>query len=98
MPLGTLDSTPPPFFNQGPSALTKLIFFSALALFLMVADARFALMRPLRAGLATALYPLQWAVIEPFRLVLGGSAWEPGTGRARRRVQFAGWLRAGWVR
>ncbi|WP_295952841.1 rod shape-determining protein MreC [Rhodoferax sp.] len=75
MPLGTLDRTPPPFFNQGPSALTKLIFFSALALFLMVADARFALMRPLRAGLATALYPVQWAVIEPIRLVLGGSAY-----------------------
>ena len=75
MPLGTLDRTPPPFFNQGPSALTKLVFFSALALFLMVADARFALMRPLRAGLATALYPVQWAVIEPIRLVLGGSAY-----------------------
>ena len=41
MPLGTLDGTPPPFFRQGPSALSKLIFFSALALFLMVADARF---------------------------------------------------------
>jgi rod shape-determining protein MreC len=75
MPLGTLDSTPPPFFNQGPSALTKLIFFSALALLLMVADARFALMRPLRTGLATALYPVQWAVIEPIRLVMGGSAY-----------------------
>ncbi len=75
MPLGTLDRTPPPFFKQGPSALTKLIFCSALALFLMVADARFALMRPLRAGLATALYPVQWAVIEPFRLALGGSAY-----------------------
>jgi hypothetical protein len=40
MPLGTLDRTPPPFFRQGPSALTKLVFFSALALFLMIADAR----------------------------------------------------------
>ena len=36
MPLGTLDRTPPPFFRQGPSALTKLIFFSALAVFLGV--------------------------------------------------------------
>ena len=25
MALGTLDRTPPPFFRQGPSALTKLI-------------------------------------------------------------------------
>ena len=37
----TLDRTPPPFFRQGPSALTKLSFCSALALLLMVADARF---------------------------------------------------------
>ncbi|HVR49019.1 MAG TPA: rod shape-determining protein MreC, partial [Pseudorhodoferax sp.] len=45
MPLGTLDRTPPPFFKQGTSALTKLMVFSAVALFLMVADARFALVR-----------------------------------------------------
>ena len=31
MALGTLDRTPPPFFRQGPSALTKLCFCSALA-------------------------------------------------------------------
>nr|HET7859675.1 rod shape-determining protein MreC [Caldimonas sp.] len=36
MALGTLDRTPPPFFRQGPSALTKLSFCSALAVFLMV--------------------------------------------------------------
>ena len=50
MPLGTLDRTPPPFFRQGPSALTKLVFFSALALFLMVADTRFKSTQPMRAG------------------------------------------------
>mgnify|MGYP006182771789 CR=1 FL=1 len=37
MPLGTLDRTPPPFFRQGFSARSKLVFFSALAIFLMVA-------------------------------------------------------------
>ena len=58
MTLGTLDRTPPPFFNQGPSALSKLMFFSALALLLMVADARFRVTQPLRAVLATALYPV----------------------------------------
>src|SRR5215470_13242479 len=52
MPLGTLDRTPPPFFRQGYSALTKLVFFSALALFLMVADTRFKLTVPLRGALA----------------------------------------------
>ena len=52
MALGTLDHTPPPFFRQGLSALTKLSFCSALALFLMVADARFHLTQPLRASVA----------------------------------------------
>ena len=65
MPLGTLDGTPPPFFRQGPSARSKLLFFSVLALFLMVADARFHVAQPLRVGLATALYPLQWLVMRP---------------------------------
>lgn len=68
MPLGTLDSTPPPFFRQGPSALSKLTFFSALAFFLMLADARLDLIRPLRAGVATALYPIQWLVMRPVLL------------------------------
>ena len=68
MPLGTLDRTPPPFFRQGPSALTKLVLFSALAVFLMVADARFQVTQPMRAALATALYPVQWVTLQPLRL------------------------------
>jgi rod shape-determining protein MreC len=65
MPLGTLDRTPPPFFRQGPSALSKLTVFSALALFLMVADVRFSVTQPVRALIANALYPAQWIVMEP---------------------------------
>ncbi|MDZ7938914.1 MAG: rod shape-determining protein MreC [Rhodoferax sp.] len=65
MPLGTLDRDPPPFFRQGHSALSKLAVCSALALFLMVADARFKMMQPLRVALATALYPLQWLALQP---------------------------------
>jgi rod shape-determining protein MreC len=65
MQLGTLDHTPPPFFKQGPSALSKLMVFSAVALFLMVADTRFKLSEPLRAGVATVLYPLQWLALRP---------------------------------
>ena len=61
MPLGTLDRRPPPLFHQGPSALTRLAVFSALALFLMAADTRFALTRPLRAGLAILLVPVERA-------------------------------------
>ena len=65
MPLGTLDRTPPPFFRQGPSALSRLVFFSALALFLMVADARLGLTQPARLVLGTILYPLQWLALRP---------------------------------
>ncbi len=40
MPLSTLERSPPPFFKQGPSAATRLMFYSALAVLLMVADVR----------------------------------------------------------
>ena len=69
MPLGTLGHAPPPFFKQGPSALSKLIIFSALALVLMVADARFRITQPVRAALSTALYPVQWFASQPVRAV-----------------------------
>lgn len=78
MPLGTLDRTPPPFFRQGPSALTKLVFFSALAIFLMVADARFRLVEPLRAGLAIVLLPVQRVLAVPVQAWQGGSAYLGG--------------------
>ena len=65
MPLGTLDRRPPPFFRQGPSALSKLAVCSALALFLMVADARFKVTQPVRTVLATVLAPVQWLALRP---------------------------------
>lgn len=65
MPLGTLDRTPPPFFKQGPSALSKLMVFSALALLLMVADTRFKITQPLRAAVAAVLFPAQWVAMRP---------------------------------
>ena len=82
MPLGgTIDRTPPPIFRQGLSALTKLALCSALAVFLMVADARFELTQPLRALLATALHPVQRALLVPVAL------WE-------RTDDYAGGLQA----
>jgi len=75
MPLGTLDRTPPPFFRQGPSALTRLTFFVVLAAFLMVADARYQVVRPLRSVIATALYPLQWLAMRPVVWVQAGSGY-----------------------
>ncbi|WP_431274419.1 rod shape-determining protein MreC [Variovorax ureilyticus] len=73
MPLGTLDRTAPPLFNQGPSALSKLIFFSALALFLMVADVRFNIVQPVRTAVGAVLYPIQWLALKPVQLAVGGS-------------------------
>lgn len=67
MPLGTLDRTPPPFFKQGPSALSKLTVLSAVAIALMVMDARFKWAEPVRGGVATAIYPLQWLVMQPLK-------------------------------
>lgn len=84
MPLGTLDRTPPPFFRQGPSALTKLVVCAALALFLMVADARFAFVVPLRAALATALLPVQRALMVPVQLAAGGSDYLRGLQQAQQ--------------
>jgi hypothetical protein len=65
MPLGTLDRTPPPFFKQGPSALSKLMVCSALALFLMVADTRFKITQPVRSTVAMVLFPVQWLAMRP---------------------------------
>lgn len=67
MPLGTLDRAPPPFFRQGPSALSKLLVFGALAVFLMVADVRFKIMQPVRVTLAGVLYPVQWLAMQPIQ-------------------------------
>ena len=69
MPLGTLNREPPPFFRQGPSALSKLTGCSALAVLLMVADVRFKVMQPLRVVVATAMYPIQWLAMRPVAAV-----------------------------
>lgn len=89
MPLGTLDRTPPPFFKQGPSALSKLMFFSALALFLMVADARFNLTQQARAVLATVLYPVQWLAMRPVLLAQQGGEYFEALTTAQRLEEDA---------
>lgn len=89
MPLGTLDRSPPPFFKQGPSALSKLVFFSALSLFLMVADVRFRITQPVRSALSTVLYPVQWLALQPVRLVRGSSAYVSGLDQANSSSEQA---------
>jgi rod shape-determining protein MreC len=65
MPYGSLDRTPPPFFKQGPTSLSKLLLLSALVLFLMVADKRFEVGKIVRASLATVLNPVANVVLQP---------------------------------
>ena len=71
MPLGTVDRSPPPFFKQGASAVSKLMVFSAVALLLMVVDVRFKIAAPLRAVVSVALAPMQWLVLQPVQAVRG---------------------------
>lgn len=65
MPLGTLDRSPPPFFKQGTSALTKLVLFSAISLALMFADMRYNIVQPARWVLSLIVYPVQWVALRP---------------------------------
>ncbi len=47
------------FFNRGPSALVRLIFFVLLSLLLLFVDARYQYLRSARSVLSTLIYPLQ---------------------------------------
>ncbi len=89
MALGTLDRAPPPFFRQGPSSLTKMSFCSALAVFLMVADARFSITQPIRATVATMLYPLQRALLVPVDAIGSGREYAGGLAHAIAAEQAA---------
>ena len=89
MAIGTIDRTPPPFFRQGPSALTKLTFFAALALLLMVADTRFKITQPVRAVVAAALYPLQRGLLVPVEAFDSGRDYVLGLRNALGREEVA---------
>jgi rod shape-determining protein MreC len=89
MTLGTLDRSPPPFFKQGPSALSKLMFFSALSLFLMVADVRFHVTQPVRAAISAALYPIQWLALQPELAIRTSSVYLGGLDQANSSSEQA---------
>jgi len=55
----------PPFFKTGPTPLARLLIFSALSLTLLVTDARFDYLAPLRQVAAVILYPLQRIALAP---------------------------------
>jgi rod shape-determining protein MreC len=65
-----MEQTAPPFFNRGPSLLTRLAFYAVLSLVLLYTDARFHYLESLRKVVAVVVYPLQQVVAMP------GSAWD----------------------
>ncbi|MBV8603774.1 MAG: rod shape-determining protein MreC [Pelomonas sp.] len=89
MPFGTLDRTPPPFFRQGPSALARLVTYSALGVFLMVLDARWHLTQPLRAAIALALNPVQHVLLAPVDAWDGAGEYLRGSERAQQAEKQA---------
>jgi rod shape-determining protein MreC len=60
-----MDYGPPPLFNQGVSARARLVFFSLLAVALIVVDSRARLLETVRIGVGVVMYPLQRALLLP---------------------------------
>lgn len=87
MPLGTLERKAPSFFRQGPSALSRLIVYSAVALFFMVADARFHVTEPVRQAVAVVLYPLQWLMLKPVEFAGRGAGYFQSLDEAQEALQ-----------
>ena len=56
---------PPPFFRTGPTTLARLLIFSALALALLVADARLKYLDSVRRVAAVIIYPIQRIAAAP---------------------------------
>jgi rod shape-determining protein MreC len=63
-----MEHTPPPLFVRGPTPLVRVFFFGMLAVFLMVLDARFKFMEPLRQGLLWIAYPMERVATAPIDL------------------------------
>ena len=89
MPLGTLERSAPSLFKQGPSALSRLAVYGALALFLMVADARFQLSGPIRQVVATVLYPVQWLMLKPVEFASHGAGYFQSLATAQQDLDAA---------
>ena len=90
-----MDRSPPPFFNQGPSAHARLAFFALLAVALLVVDSRMGALEKLRQGIGTMLYPVQRALLVPRELLALGSDYVTDVNRLRaenaelRRIEVA---------
>jgi rod shape-determining protein MreC len=60
-----MEYSPPPLFKQGASARAKVVFFSLIALILLVVDSRMRSLGAIRQVVGTTLYPLQVVALLP---------------------------------
>ncbi|MGN8086188.1 rod shape-determining protein MreC [Ralstonia sp. 22086] len=60
-----MDYSPPPLFKQGPSATARLVALLALALALLVIDARMSVLGVVRQVVSVILYPVERLVLIP---------------------------------
>ena len=60
-----MEYSPPPLFKQGASARAKVVFFSLIAIALLLVDSRLQSLVVIRQVIGTALYPLQQAALLP---------------------------------
>jgi len=60
-----MEYSPPPLFKQGASARVKVVFFSVIALSLLIADVQFQKLATIRQVVGAGLYPLQVAAAAP---------------------------------
>lgn len=60
-----MEYSPPPLFKQGAPARVKVVFFSFVAIMLLVIDARLQSLNLLRQAVGSVLYPLQMLAVVP---------------------------------
>ena len=60
-----MDYSPPPLFKQGTSAVARLVLYVAIALALLIVDARFNALSIVRQVAATVLMPIERVVLVP---------------------------------
>lgn len=63
------------FFNRGPSAVARLVFFSILSLVLLFVDARYKYLESTRQIIAVIIYPLQRLTALPGEIWNGAGAY-----------------------
>jgi rod shape-determining protein MreC len=66
-----MEYSPPPLFKQGASARAKVVFFSLIAIALLVVDSHVNSLALIRQAIGATLYPLQMAALMPRDAALG---------------------------